>query len=210
MVRHPVFVVLASCLLLTNAVASEWYEDAAWMNSDPFEFSAQQRILFPRTGLILNGHPTSTKRYATLKRAVVESIEKSPNHLVVMESHKLTAQEARSYKKIFRDEAGRGQVPWIVGAIGSVPVRVTAAFGIASTLLDGLMRIGQNQTVSADGLSELMTEGGSFDLAFIILHDPAVMDHRYICSSISYSTTVGKEARSYVIKSATFPLQVVD
>jgi len=195
------------CLGLA-AVATEWYESVSFVDNDPFQFDSQRAVLFPHSGLTLGGHPASGKVYAILPPATVTRLQNDPKHLIIIDSHKLTAQEAASYKKIFHDAAGSGQVPWIVGAIGSIPSAVTSAIGITSTLLDGLMRYAQaGNTVSASALEQLMAADGRFDLVFLLIQDSKVPTHQFVSSTVVYNVTVAGENRAYAICSSTFALK---
>jgi hypothetical protein len=196
-------------LLMPYAIASDWYESVAFVDNDPFQFDSQRFVLFPHSGLTVAGHPATRKLYAILPAATVANLQNDPKHLLVIDSHTLTAQEAESYKRISHDAAGRGQVPWIIGAIGSIPSSVTSAIGITSTLLDGLMRYAHSgNRVSAAGLEQLMARDGRFDLALVLLNDPQTPTHQFISSTVIYNTTVGAENRPYAICSRTFALKV--
>jgi hypothetical protein len=203
---------LTVCLLLAfSAVrlnASEWYEDVAFTQSDPFQFDKQRIVLFPHSGLTLGGHPATGKLYAILPPSTVSQLDNDSKHCITLASHALTADEARSYKTIFTSVASSSQIPWIVGAIGSLPTPVTSLVGVVSTLIDGLYRLTDSkQKVSSSALAELMAQGGRFDLVLILIKDPHNLAHRYVSSTVTYSTTVGAEARTYAITSSTFALK---
>jgi hypothetical protein len=100
-------------------------------------------------------------------------------------------------------------VPWIVGAIGSIPSAVTTAVGITSTLLDGRMRYLQaSNKVSAAALEQLMSTNGRFDLVLLLPRHPNVPSHQVVSSTVVYMVTVGGETRSYEMCSSTFALKV--
>lgn len=186
---------LLVCLLLVSSAvslnASEWYEDVAFTQSDPFQFDSQRIVLFPHSGLTLGGHPATGKLYAILPPSTLAHLDNDTKHCLTLASHALTANEARSYKAIFTSVAGSSQIPWIVGAIGSLPTPATSLVGIVSTLIDGLFRFTDSkQKVSASALAELMTEGGRFDLVLILIRDPQNSAHRYVSSTVTYSTVL--------------------
>jgi hypothetical protein len=164
-------------------LADEWYEHVSLVVNDPFQFDSQKMVLF-HTGLTIGGHVAAGKIYAILPAATIAKAEHSPNHVLVVDSHTLNVAEAETYKDIFRAKSESGQIPWIVGVIGSIPVKITTVVGIATTLLDGLFRLEPQHGVSASALSELMAENGRFDLAFIVMKDPTTPTHKYISSAI--------------------------
>jgi hypothetical protein len=202
--------VLAIVLVLAfDAMASDWYENVTFVDNDPFQFDSQRSVLFPRSGLTIAGHPAAGKVYAILPAATVARLQSDPKHLIVIDSHKLNAQEAASYKTIFHAASNSGQVPWIVGAIGSIPSTVTAAVGITSTLLDGLARYAQTgNKVSASALEQLVAADGRFDLVLLLIQDPQTPGHQFVSSSVVYNVKVAGEDRSYAICSSTFALKV--
>src|ERR1700683_1568925 len=191
-----VFVVITLFTLFSTARASEWYENVQFVDSDPFQFDSQRSVLFPHSGLTLSGHPAAGTLFAILPTPTVTRLQNDPKHLIILDSHTLSAQEAASYKTIFHSASNAGQVPWIVGAIGSIPSAVTTAVGITSTLLDGLMRYEQaSNKVSAAALAELMSTNGRFDLALLLLRDPDTPSHQFVSSTVVYTVTVGGENR---------------
>jgi hypothetical protein len=202
--------IIAIVLVLSfDAMALEWYENVTFVDNDPFQFDSQRSVLFPHSGLTLAGLPASGKLYAVLPAATVTQLQNDPKHLIVIDSHVLTGQEATSYQNIFHDAASAGQVPWIVGAIGSIPSTVTSAIGITSTLLDGLTRYAQTgNRANASALEQLMAKNGRFDLVLVLIPDPKVPSHQFVSSTVVYNTTVGAETRTYAICSSTFALKV--
>ena len=203
--------VLTALLIFSPpAKATEWYEAVQFIDNDPFQFDIQRGVLFPSAGVTLAGHVASGKMYAVLPSATVNRLQSSPNHILVLDTHVLTAAEAASYRQIFHRAASATQVPWIVGAIGAIPTEVTAFVSITSTLLDGLQRSSAaNQKISAAGLEQLMAASGRFELALLLLHDPSVPSHQYVSTTVIYRVMVGNETRSYAICSTTFALKVV-
>jgi hypothetical protein len=189
------------------ASAAEWYEGVTFTQNDPLQFDSQRTVLFPKSGLHFGGNPATAKLYGILPRTTVEQMERAPNHLLVIDTHVLTAKEADSYKRIFHAQIDKGQVPWILGAIGAVPGTVTNLVGVTATLLDGVSRLNPTQKVSASALEQLMAEKGQFSLVFI-LNKAVDPNQRYVSSSVTYSVSVGGEQRSYVICSSTFALKM--
>ena len=195
-------------LIALPAFSAEWYETTPFRANDPFQFDSQRSVLFPNTGLTLAGHPATGLLYATLPPATMAEIQKRPNHLIVVDSHTLSPQEATSYKGIFKQHAEAAQIPWIIGAIGSLPTAISSAISATVTLLDGVQRLGSaNQKISSVALAELMAAGGRFDLAYSVVPDPASPTHRYVNSTVVYFVNVNREARSYIICSSTFALK---
>jgi hypothetical protein len=209
MKRYKLSIIAILVVFSLGAMASDWYEDIMFVDNDPFQFDSQRVVLFPNSGLTLAGHPAAGKVYAILPAMTVNRLQNDPKHLIVVDSHKLTAQEAESYKKVFHDAASADQVPWVVGAIGSIPTTVTTAIGITSTLLDGLMRYAQaGNKVSASALEQLMAKDGGFDLVFLLLQDPHTHSHQFVSSTVVYNVTVAGENRTYAICSSTFALKI--
>lgn len=194
--QHIIELVIVLLTICMAAWASEWYENVPFVQNDPFQFDSQRVVLFPRSGLTLSGHPATGKMYAILPAATITRLQNDPKHLIVVDSHVLTSKEAQSYKNIFHGVSTASQVPWILGAIGAIPTPVAATVGVTSTLLDGLYRLAQaNQKVSASALEQLMSAGGRFDLALLLITDPNAPTHQYICSSVVYNVKVGGEDR---------------
>jgi hypothetical protein len=204
--RSDPFVLLLLMTLSGVSWASEWYQTVSCTINDPFGFDSQRGVVFPSSGLHLEGRPATGYLYAVMPQAQVENIQKQASHLLVVDTHKLSSAEAASYRSIFKGK-GEQQIPWVVGAIGALPTTVTAALGITVTLIDGLQRIDSSRRdISAEQLSELMAADGVFDLAYAVVQDSD--KHNYIVSSVIYRVTVGREERSYVLSSSSFALKI--
>jgi len=198
--------VLALVAMAPNAFAKEWYETVAFKVDDPFQFDSHREILFPKSGLRLGGRIGTGFVYAILPQSTVKQMERSTDHLIVVDKHVLTSSEAAAYKAFFKKRDNRGQIPWIVGAVGSIPGKLTGAVGIATTLLDVASRLNPSHTVSPSAMEGLISEGGTFSLVFILREEGS--DRRFVGTSVVYEVSVGRERRSYVISSGTFALKI--
>ena len=187
--------------------AAEWYENVSLVIKDPFQFDPEKLTLF-HTGLTIGGRIAAGKIYAIVSAATIAAADAKPNHILLVDSHPLTPAEANRYKAFFHAKSDSVQLPYVLGVIGSIPGQITGLISILNTLLDGLIRLSPQNTITASALAELMDPAGTFNLAYVFMNDPATPSHKYVSSTTFYSVKVGNQTRTYAISSATMPVKI--
>jgi hypothetical protein len=99
-------------------------------------------------------------------------------------------------------------MPYWIGGIGLIPLKVTNMVGAASTLIDVLLHLTDNNAgrTKASELAATMAVGGTFERFYSISVDQD--GHEHLSSSVVYTVRVGDQMRSSVISSNTYALQV--
>jgi hypothetical protein len=168
--------------------------------NDPVGFAPQLSVVFPRTGLNLE---SLTRPVALVTKALRSKL--SADNKLVVDSYKLDKTKAATYAGIFERKAERASIPWILGPASLIP-GIGTAITIATSTIDGLMRLGNSSSVSATQLVVLMADGGSFVKTWSVERHP--QHGELLVTMVFYSVVVGKESRMHGIYSDKFAMRV--
>jgi len=171
--------------------------------NDPVFFSPQLSVVFPRTGLTIEGIVSQGKISAVLPTAARSKLSFDSKY--VIDKYVLNKASAKTYAGIFQRQAERGSIPWILGPASLIPV-VGAAITIATSTVDGLMRLADSGSVSATQLVVLMADGGAFIKTWSLEKHP--QHGELLVTMVFYGVAVGSENRMHGIYSSKHALIV--
>jgi len=171
--------------------------------NDPVFFSPQLSVVFPGTGLKLEGMVSQNKIFAVLSKAARSKLSFDKKY--VIDRYVLSRSKAQTYAKIFQSQSERGSIPWILGPASLIPV-IGAAITIATSTIDGLMRLADSGSVSASQLVVLMADGGAFVKTWSLERHS---EHgELLVTMVFYNVTIGSENRMHGIYSSKHALVV--
>ena len=170
---------------------------------DPLFFRPQLSVAFPRTGLRIEGLVSQGKISAVLSTA--ERSKLSCDKKYVVDKYVLNKGTAKTYAGIFQRQAERGSIPWILGPASLIPV-VGTAITVATSTIDGLMRLADSGSVSASQLVVLMADGGAFIKTWSL--EKHAQHGELLVTMVFYNITVGTENRIHGIYSDKIALVV--
>jgi hypothetical protein len=127
------------------------------------------------------------------------------NWKYVVDRYVLNKSTAKTYAGIFQRQAERGSIPWILGPASLIP-GVGAAITVATSTIDGLMRLADSGSVSASQLIVLMADGGAFIKTWSLERHP--QHGELLVTIVFYNVTVGSENRMHGIYSSKHALVV--
>lgn len=204
-----VVLVIASALFFVSMSSAQdnWYEKTKTVYQDPYDFNVTYMLLlFPTTGVHVGGQDPYL--YATLSKSKRDEIWAKANHAEVIDSRAVKSSEVKTFHDFFAAKSDAVQMPYWVGGIGLIPLKVTSLVGAASTLVDVLLHLADDSAgrTKASELAATIAVGGKFERFFSISEDQA--GHEFLSSSIVYTVKVGNDTRSTIISSATYALKV--
>jgi hypothetical protein len=173
--------------------------------NDPVNFSPQLSLLFPRTGLKLEGLVSQGKISAVLSKTVHGKL--SIDNKLVVDKYVLNMASARTHAGIFQRQAERGSIPWILGPASLIP-GIGAAITIATSTIDGLYRLAESALVTASQLVVLMADGGAFVKTWSL--EKHAQHGELLVTMVFYSVIVGTENRMHGIYSSKHAMLVRD
>lgn len=173
--------------------------------SDPVRFSPQLSVVFPRTGLKLEGLISQGKISAVIPRSTYMKL--SYDKKLVVDRHELGMKRAQVYAGIFKGQAERSGIPWILGPASLIPI-IGAAITIATSTIDGMMRLAESGSVTASQLVVLMAEGGAFVKTWSL--EKHAKHGELLVTMVLYDIKVGNEHRMHGIYSSKVGLIVRD
>lgn len=171
--------------------------------SDPVSFSPQLSVVFPHTGLKLEGLISQGKIFAILPKATYQKL--STTQKLVVDSYTLTKERAKVYAGIFQRQSERGGIPWILGPASLIPV-IGAAITIATSTVDGILRLAGTGSVTASQLVVLMADGGSFVKTWSLEKHP--QHGELLITMVFYCVMIGTENRMHAMYSSKHAIQV--
>jgi len=171
--------------------------------NDPLFFSPQLSVVFPTTGLTIEGLVSQGKIFAVLSKAARSKLSFDKKYVV--DKYVLNKGTAKTYARIFQSQAERGSIPWILGPASLIP-GVGAAITIATSTIDGLTRLADSGSVSASQLVVLMADAGAFIKTWSL--EKHLQHGELLVTMVFYSVTVGSENRMHGIYSSKHALVV--
>lgn len=171
--------------------------------NDPVNFTPLLSVVFPKTGLKLEGLISQGKIFAVLPKADYQKL--STARKLVVDAFTLTKGNAKTYAGIFQRQAEKSTIPWILGPASLIPV-IGAAITIATSTVDGIYRLADTGSVTASQLVVLMAEGGAFVKTWSLEQHPK--HGELLVTMVFYSVTVGTEGRMHGIYSSKHALVV--
>jgi hypothetical protein len=172
---------------------------------DPLFFSPQLGVMFPNTGLKLEGLLTQGKISAVMSRAARSKL--SADKKYVADKYVLSKGTAKTYAGIFQRHADRGGIPWILGPASLIP-GIGSVITIATSTVDGLQRLAGSDSVSASQMVVLVADGGAFMKTWSIEKHP--QHGELLVTMVFYSVVVGNENRLHGVYSSKHALLVRD
>jgi hypothetical protein len=205
----PFMAIIGATLFLGLASFADdnWYVKTKWTDADPYSFNVTYMLLlFPNTGVHVGGNDPYL--YAILSKNRRDEIWAGANHAKVIDTRPVKPTEVKTFHDFFAGKSDAVQMPYWVGGIGLVPLKVTNLIGAASTLIDVLLKLADNSVgrTKASELAATMAVGGKFERFFSISVDGA--GHEYLSSSVVYTVKVGDQVRSSIVSSATYAVKV--
>lgn len=171
--------------------------------NDPVFFSPQLSVVFPTTGLNIEGIISTGKIFAVLPKSTYMKL--TTQKKLVIDKYMLTADKAKTYAGIFERQAQKGSIPWILGPASLLPV-IGAAITITTSTIDGIYRLAGASSVTASQLVVLMANGGAFIKTWSLEKDPK--HGELLVTMVFYNVTVGTENRMFGIYSSKIALIV--
>jgi hypothetical protein len=173
--------------------------------NDPVNFSPQLSVVFPYTGLSIEGLVSQDKVFAVLPKSKYQKL--STGQKLCVDRYELAKSQAKTYAGIFERQAARASIPWILGPASLIPV-IGAAITIATSTIDGLYRLAESDSVTATQLVVLMAEKGAFVKTWSLEKNPK--QGELLITMVFYNVTVGSENRMFGIYSSKHALKVRD
>jgi hypothetical protein len=170
--------------------------------NDPVKFSPQLSVVFPSTGLRLEGLISQGKISAVISKATRAKLSEKK---LLVDKYALNRGSAKTYAGIFQAQASRTSIPWILGPASLIP-GIGAAITIATSTVDGLYRLADSGEVSATQLVVLMADGGAFLKIWSVERHP--QHGELLVTMVFYNVMVGTESRMFGIYSAKHALLV--
>jgi hypothetical protein len=171
--------------------------------NDPVFFSPQLGLVFPTTGLHIEGQITTGKIFAVLPRSAYAKL--STEKKLLVDKYVLTKAKAETYAGLFKRQAEQSAIPWIFGPASLIP-GIGAAITIATSTVDGLSRLAASKSVSANQLVVLMAEGGAFVKTWSLERN--LQHGELLVTMVFYNVMVGSENRMFGIYSSKHALTV--
>lgn len=171
--------------------------------NDPLSFAPQLSVVFPTTGLHLEGLITQGKIFAVLPRTAY--VKLSADKKLIVDKYVLSKEKAKTYAEIFKRQAERSSIPWILGPASLIP-GIGAAITVATSTIDGIYRLADSGSVTASQLVVLMANGGAFVKSWSLETHPK--HGELLVTMVFYDVTVGTENRMFGIYSSKHALLV--
>jgi hypothetical protein len=131
-----------------------------------------------------------------------------PNHAKVARTRTLNSdKDVKTFREYFQEKGSGPQMPYYIGAVGLIPLRVTTAVGGAATFIDVLLQLAdspQRRTKAAE-LASTIALGGTFQEVDIVTK--GAENRQFLSVNLVYNIKVGQEDRSIVISSATYAMK---
>ena len=171
--------------------------------NDPLFFSPQLGVMFPKTGLRLEGLVSQGKIFAVLSNALHSKLSFDKKY--VIDKYVLNKSTAKTHAGIFQRQAERGSIPWILGPASLIPV-IGTVITVATSTIDGLKRLAESDSVTASQAVVLMADGGAFLKTWSLERHP---EHGVLLvTMVFYNVNVGSENRMHGIYSSKHALVV--
>jgi len=170
---------------------------------DPLRFSPQLQVVFPHTGLKLEGLISQGKIFAVLPKATYQKI--SAEKKLVVDTYKLSKNNAKTYAEIFKRQSERSTIPWILGPASLIP-GIGAMITIATSTVDGIYRLADSGSVTASQMVVLMADGGAYVKTWSLEKHP--QHGELLVTMVFYNVIVGSESRMHGIYSSKHALVV--
>lgn len=169
--------------------------------NDPVFFSPQLSVVFPETGLNIEGIISQGKIFAVLPKSKYAKL--TTQKKLVVDRYVLTKDKAKTYAGIFERQAQKGKIPWILGPASLLP-SIGAAVTIATSTIDGIYRLAGAISVTASQLVVLMANGGAFVKTWSLEKHPKYGE--LLVTMVFYNVTVGTKNRMFGIYSSKHAL----
>jgi len=117
--------------------------------NDPLFFNPQLSVVFPTTGLKIEGLLSQNKIFAVLSMAARSKLSFDKKY--VIDKYTLDKGKAKTYAGIFQRQSERGSIPWILGPASLIP-GIGTAITVTTSTIDGLKRLSDSGSVSASQL----------------------------------------------------------
>jgi len=171
--------------------------------NDPVFFSPQLSVVFPKTGLNIEGIISTGKIFAVVPKSKYTKL--TTKKKLIVDKYTLTKEKAKTYAGIFGRQAQSGSIPWILGPASLLP-GIGAAITIATSTIDGIKRLAGASSVTASQLVVLMANGGAFVKTWSLEKNP---NHgELLVTMVFYNVNVGTENRMFGIYSSKHALIV--
>ena len=171
--------------------------------NDPVFFSPQLSVVFPKTGLNIEGIISTGKIFAVLVKSTYMKL--TTQKKLIVDKYVLTTDKAKTYAGIFERQAKKGSIPWILGPASLLP-GIGAAITITTSTIDGIYRLAGANSVTASQLVVLMANGGAFVKTWSLEKDPK--HGELLVTMVFYNVTVGTENRMFGVYSSKHALIV--
>lgn len=190
-------------------MAEPWYKTAISRCDDPLilrDLSPVQAALSSNLKILADKTEPSRK-YVELSARSLREKEIEVGKRVIIGSSELSAPDASLVKGLITHRAGMNDFPWFVGDVLPDPVFPSASVNfILTTAMDYFLSRADTEKVNVEILSKFIAAGGS------LVHDVYLTvndDKRYtIDDELIYSVHLGKEVRSSMLLSCSYPVKV--